>query len=208
MAYTVSMPGGAEEYELEVLEFRLLMRRGISVACCPRVVDPATGKRWLYAWDKKSDARKAAAELRQETQNDKWEVYQVPDSELSRGPLGPIDILVARRSDGCTYSVSPLTFNLIRKSYPEARVVPSVFIAKSSDSDFETEQGPYWDHVAFILTGLSEQQIKHLGGYQIIDWRRKEVFHEQPLLAGEWVIISCSTEEAATAGKRPESSEG
>ena len=183
MAFTVGMPGGTRDYEFEAY-IRLLEKRGVNVADTPRVVDPVTGKRWLYAWKNEADAQQFAADLRAQTEDANWEVYPLPDVEVANGPLGPIDILISRRSDGCTYSLSPTSRKLILKSYPKSNLAPNVFISTMTQSDFENTHGPIWDQVAIILTGRSEPQIKHLGGYRVIDPAAKRVFRDAPPLAG------------------------
>ena len=61
MVFTVSLPGGARDFEFEAY-IRLLEKNGVNVANAQRVADPVTKKRWLYAWDKESAAKKFAAE--------------------------------------------------------------------------------------------------------------------------------------------------
>jgi hypothetical protein len=181
MTFTVGLPGGTRDYEFEAY-IRLLEQNGVNVASTPRVVDPVTGKRWLYAWANEADAQQFVAALRQETENDKWRVFPLPNVEPTPGPLGPIEIRVSRRSDGCTYSLSPTSRNLILKGFPRANLAPTVFISTLTQSDFEKTHGPIWGQVAIILTGLSEEQIKQLGGYRIIDSVASQVFRDAPPL--------------------------
>jgi hypothetical protein len=183
MVFTVGLPGGTRDFEFEAY-VRLLEQEGVDVANTRRVVDPVTGKRWVYAWANKADAEQFAAALRQETENDRWEVHELAGVEAAPGPLGPIEILVSRRSDGCTYSLSPTSQKLILKSFPRANLVPNVFISTTTQADFEKTQGPIWGQVAIILTGLPEQQIKQLGGYRVVDPVARRVFREAPPLAG------------------------
>ena len=179
MVFTVSLPGGARDFEFEAY-IRLLEKIGVNVANAQRVADPVTKKRWLYAWDKESAAKKFAADLRRDTENDKWQVYPLPHGDVP-GPLGPIEILVSCRSDGCNYSLSPTSRNLILKSFPEANLAPNLFIATITQFDLEKAHGPILDQVAMILTGLSEPQIESLGGYRVVDPAGKRVFHDEPL---------------------------
>jgi len=177
MTFTVGLPGGTRDYEFEGY-VRVLEKNGVNVANTPRVVDPATGKRWLHAWRHEADAQAFAVAVRQETENENWEVYPIPNVEPVPGPLGPLEILVSRRSDGCTYSLSPTTHKLVLKSFPQTSLVPNVFLSTYTRFDFETTHGAIWDHVAIILTGLSEQQIEQLGGYRVIDPVASQVFGE------------------------------
>jgi hypothetical protein len=181
MMFTVSMPGGPADFELEGY-VRCLEKVGVNIANTPRVVDPVTGKWWLATWSREVDARQFAADVRQETENDNWKVYAVPDGKPSTGPLGPIEILVSCRSDGCGYGLSPLSQNLILKRFPQAILAPTVFIATWIPSEMEKTQRPIWEQVARILTGLSEDQLNQLGGYRVIDYRSKRVLQEAPPL--------------------------
>jgi hypothetical protein len=181
MPFTVGLPGGTRDCEFEAY-VRLLEQRGINVANTPRVVDPVTGKRWLYAWENEADAQAFAAALRQETENDAWQVYPLPNVEPTSGPLGPIEIRVAQRSDGCTYSLSPTSRKLILKRFPRANLAPNVFISTPARFDLERTHGPIWGQVALILTGLSEEQIQQLGGYRVLDPVAERVFRKAPPL--------------------------
>ncbi len=98
------------------------------------------------------------------------------------GPLGPIDVVVVRRSDGYTYSLSLTSQKLISRAFPHANIVHNVFISPSAQADFERTQEPIWGQVASILTGISEQQIQQLGGYRVIDYMSKRVVREAPPL--------------------------
>ena len=71
---------------------------------------------------------------------------------------------------------------MIWKSFPEANLAPNVFISTVSPSELERTQGPIWGQVALILTGLSEQQIKQLGGYRVVDPVATRVLLEAPPL--------------------------
>jgi hypothetical protein len=59
MVFAVSLPGGARDFEFKAY-IRLLEKIGVNVANAQRVADPLTKKRWLYAWDKESAAKKFA----------------------------------------------------------------------------------------------------------------------------------------------------
>ncbi len=179
MTFTVGLPDGARDYEFEGY-VRLLEMYGVDIASTSRVVDPATGKRWLHAWKCEADAQAFAAAVRDETDNENWKVYSVPDEDVTPGPLGPIEILVSRRSDGCAYSLGLTSGKLVLKSFPRTNIVPSLFLTTFTQFDFETTHRAIWDQVAVILTGLSKMQIEQLGGYRVIDPVAGLVFREPP----------------------------
>lgn len=177
MAFTVGLPGGARNFEFEAY-IRLLEQQGVNITDTPRVVDPVAGDRWVYAWSNRATAEAFAAALRQESENEGWKVYELPGVKLSSGPLGPIEILVSRRSDGCTYSLTHTSRKLVRKRFPQAILAPNVLVATSSQADFEQSQRPIWSHVATILTGLSEDELRQLGGHRVIDWAAQRVLRD------------------------------
>ncbi len=181
MAFTVGLPGGTRDYEYEAY-VRLLEKDGVNVAETQRVADPATGNRWLHAWEKKDEAELFAAQLKAETENPDWQVYDLPGVAPSVGPLGPVVILVGRQSDGFSYSLSYSSQKLIRKKFPTARIAPNLFISASTQSDFETVHGPICDQVAIILAGLSANQIEQLGGYQVYEPSTHRVLRDAPPL--------------------------
>ena len=180
MVFTVGLPGVTRNFEYEAY-LRLLERNGVNVANTHRVADPVTRKKWLHAWSNEAAAQKFAAKLRKQSNHDNWKVYTLPHGEPP-GPLGPIEILIHQRSDGCCYGLSPTSKNLIWKSFPKANMARTVFIGTTTPFDFATEHGPLLGHIATILTGLSEQQIEHLGNYQVIDSLTKQVLHDVPPL--------------------------
>jgi hypothetical protein len=181
MGYTVVHKSGMTKDHEFAAYVRLLEQDGVDITNTPRVAD-AEGNRWLYVWESPDDANEFARRLQKETKDTRWEVRELASVEPSRGPLGPIEILVGRQSDGCTYGLSPTSRKLIRKRYPEARMAPSVFISTDTQSDFEATQGPIWDQVAIILTGLSEDKLREFGGYRIYDPMNKRNLRKAPLV--------------------------
>jgi hypothetical protein len=176
-SYTVYLPGGTKDYEFEAY-VRLLNKRGVDIANIPRVHDPATGNGWLFVWADREPAEEFATELRASTNNNHWEVVELKDVAPSQGPLMPIEIVVGRRSDGCTYSLNPLSRALIRRRYPDSKMVPSVFVATDTKYDFETTQGPILPQIATILTGLPDDALTLIGGFRVYDPASKQVLKE------------------------------
>ncbi len=52
-----------------------------------------------------------------------------------------------------------------------------------SKNDFELEHGPIWDHVAQVLTGLTDVQLDEIGGYRIIETK-----HEQTVFDSRYAV--------------------
>ena len=104
--FAVGLPGGTRDVEFQAYG-RLLKDRGIDLDK-PRVED-SFGRKWLYVWDNRGDAEKFAAQLRKETRNPNWEVYELvpptPATQAAAEDSGPIVILVGRQSDGNSYEL-------------------------------------------------------------------------------------------------------
>lgn len=167
--YTVAMPGGTKDTEYEAY-VRLLNRWSVDVTNMPRVLEKGTPNRWLYAWKDREDADRFAKELRTQTKNTRWRIQEFTTEFLPPGPLGPVEIHRSCQRDGCTYELHPNSQALVRKKFPEARTVGSVFIGHDTQASFaRARQEAIWDHVAMILTGLTEDNLNQLGGYRVYD---------------------------------------
>ena len=83
--------------------------------------------------------------------------------------MEPLIIQIGRQRDGCTYQLHPSSRVQLKKTFPDTRPVPSVFIGYDTQSDFEVLHGPLWKQVATMLTGLSWKRIEDLGGIKIYD---------------------------------------
>jgi hypothetical protein len=180
MPFTVTKAGGTNKSDFEHY-IRWLEKWGINIANTPRTPEPGTRKRWLPVWENEADAQRFAGELRAHTEDESWEVYPLQEA-CPPGPLGPLDIHIGRRSDGCAYGLHPHSSTIIRKRFPKARPVEAVFIATPMKDGLEAAQGAIWDQVVRILTGLSEQQLAELGGYRIYDPDSQKYLRE-PLVA-------------------------
>jgi hypothetical protein len=136
----------------------------------PRVPDPNTGRRWLYVWDTQPKAQAFANELKKRTGDPGWEVLEV-NAPPSEGPLGPLLIQLARRGDGLTFALHPLSRALIRSAFPQAFGVSMVSVDTQTWNDFRKTRGELADLVRQIapgLTGLSGDQLENLG-YVVLD---------------------------------------
>jgi hypothetical protein len=78
-------------------------------------------------------------------------------------------INIGRQSDGCTYQLHPRSRTEIKKRFPEAHLVPTLFVGYDTQSDFETLHSPMWKQIAMILTGLTWEQIEESGGLSMYD---------------------------------------
>jgi hypothetical protein len=168
--FTVTKPGGTKDYEFE--EFtRLLEDIGIDVANVPRIPEPGTGKRWLYTWRRKEEAVGFAHELKKRTRDGSWLVYHFDTKEESRGPVAPLDIYEVREAEGrrFMYYLAPASRERINRAYPHTTLSPSISISESDFDGVRRQHGErWWNRVCILLTGLTDTQVRSLGGYRII----------------------------------------
>jgi hypothetical protein len=86
-----------------------------------------------------------------------------------------LGIRVVWQNDGGTYSVPPITMRRIRKAFPDALMNRHIFIGYDATKDYNRFQRPIWDTLIKLLTGLTLQQIAHLGGAYIYDMDAEKV---------------------------------
>jgi hypothetical protein len=173
--FTVTLPGRIKDLDYEACVW-LLNKWGIDVTDAPRVQEKGDRRHGLYAWKKQDEAERFAQELRFHTRNKLWQVHAFRTDELSHGPLVPVQIQISHEMDGCTYGLHPNSKMLIKKRFPHARLVPSVYIGSDTRANFAPDhQELIWNYVALILTGLNEDQLNELGGYWVFDPEKEEV---------------------------------
>jgi hypothetical protein len=184
--FAVAKPGGVKYLEF-VSYYHMMKKWAIDEFNMPRTPDPETGRRWLHVWDKREEADRFAKELRKATKDRSWRVYEVDPPCVSQGPIGPLEIHYTCQRSGYTYYLSGYTELVLQQRFLQACQVQSVFIETDTNKDFEASQGPIWDYIAIILTGLTPKQLDQMGGYHVRDPITDESWHEVPLLP------SCST---------------
>lgn len=91
------------------------------------------------------------------------------ETQTSTVSFGPLEIHVGLQRDGCAYELRPRSRDLVRSRFPHARPARSLFVGYDSQADFEAVHGPMWDQVALMLTGLTAEQLRGLGGYVVRD---------------------------------------
>src|SRR5690349_9223224 len=99
MPFTVTYDGGMDVAGFEAYA-RVMHAWNIDVANTWRTPEPGTRARWLPVWDDQAQAERFAQELRSVNKH-AWRVYRVDKASVSEGALGPVDIFIGRRSDGC-----------------------------------------------------------------------------------------------------------
>ena len=187
MAFTVARPGGTKDREFAAYA-RLLEKHNIDLTRTPRTPEPGTESRWLYVWEDREAAEAFARELRKVTKDKAWLVHEVAEDHVSEGPLGPVEIAVGCQSDGCAYRLQPTSLSLVKQRFPNARMVPGVFLGTNTPTNPQEQfQDAMWDQVATLLTGLTPTQLDELGGYRIYDPANDRVLRKPPALNGAGV---------------------
>ena len=89
-----------------------------------------------------------------------------------------LQITQSSQRDGYTFSIDPRSRVELKHLKPAIRPLPRIFIAFDDFGDFQRERGDLYEHVAQLLTRLSESELHALGGYEIINPLTEEVlFH-------------------------------
>jgi hypothetical protein len=185
LVYTVSMPGGTKDREFEAYT-RLLAEVGIDLSNAPRVPEPDTDRRWLYAWRKESEAERFAAELRRRTRNADWRVhkFEVPSEE--RGPVAPLEITTVPEEDGYAYCyyLTPESRERVVAAYPGTKLPLSLKVGIGQQQDLlRGKRDDWWMELSRVLTGRNEEEIDSLGGVRVVVGQDTVAFQRIPTAA-------------------------
>ncbi len=168
LVYTVSMPVGTKDREFEAYT-RLLEEMGIDLSNSPRVPEPGTDRRWLYAWNKKSEAERFAAELRRRTRNADWFVHEFEVSSAEHGPVAPLEIATVPEEGGYTYYLTPESRERVVAAYPGTKLPLSQKVGIDKQQDLLRGIGDdWWNELSRVLTGRNEDEIDSLGGVRVV----------------------------------------
>ncbi len=183
IAYTVRKPGPNTDREFKAY-IDLLQDIGIDIADVPRTPEPGKSNRWLYIWTDKRLAERFAQELGSRLRDPSWFVheFELAAADLSnerRGPLAPLTILSIPTSEGTEFRLEPASQERILKHFPNARPTKGkVTFPEHVREDFERQNGPVWNQVIILLTGVPEEAIERLGGVRIVDDEDGQVLYE------------------------------
>jgi hypothetical protein len=78
-------------------------------------------------------------------------------------------IYVARESDGYTYQLHPLSEDRVRQKHPAPKTFPRIFISDDTKDDITAVLGPVADQLVPLLTHLSPEEARELGGAEFRD---------------------------------------
>ncbi len=170
--FTVMKPLGASDYDFEAYR-ALLEEIGIDLSNAPRIQEPGPARRWLHVWHDRAAAQRFARELIRRTRDHSWTVREVDLPVEESGPLAPLDVIAEHVPDGTVYRLSTASQERIMRRFPNARLAAEgegeVFISTQTKQDDERENGPVWDQVIMLLSGLSTDQLNELGGYRVYE---------------------------------------
>ena len=183
LVYTVSMPGGTQDREFEAYT-RLLAEVGIDLSNSPRVPEPGTDRRWLYAWKKKSEAERFVAELRRRTRNGDWFVHEFEAPSEERGPVAPLEIATVPVEDGYAYYLTPESRERVVAAYPGTKLPLSLKVGIDKQQDLLRKNGDdWWMELSRVLTGRNEDEIDSLGGVRVVVGEDTVAFQRIPTAA-------------------------
>jgi hypothetical protein len=80
-----------------------------------------------------------------------------------------LQINQSRQHDGYTFSLSPISKEELRRLRPGVHPLPRLFIAFENAGEFQHQRGDLYDHVAQLLTRLTQQELEAIGGFKIVD---------------------------------------
>lgn len=79
-----------------------------------------------------------------------------------------IIVEVGKQMDGATFRLSPKARAFLRSRIDDLPSRSSIFVADETGSIFEHYHGPMWEQLVMILTGLNEEQLSELGGFEFV----------------------------------------
>ena len=181
--YSVTKPMGTRDSEFEAYT-RLLEDLGIDVSNSPRVPEPGTNRRLLYAWQKRIKAERFADELRRRTGDADWMVHQSEDAPEERGPVAPLDIARIPDQGGYTYYQTPASRERVAAAFPGAGLPANLSFSIGAERDFLRAKGDDgWLEIARLLTGRTDDEIESLGGVRVLVGEGKVAFQRIPTAA-------------------------
>jgi len=83
--------------------------------------------------------------------------------------LEKIIVWVGKDWDGFTFRLRPQTREMLSRKFPDAQMLPQISISYDTKSGFEAIHGPIYRHVLELLTGLTYDEIKSIGGGVFVD---------------------------------------
>lgn len=82
---------------------------------------------------------------------------------------------MGRQREGCAFDLNPISRRRILEAYPDAKMSNIVFIGYDRNSPHKEIRGSVLQQVAWMLTGLTPDQLQAMGGVEIYDAMTEDV---------------------------------
>lgn len=93
--------------------------------------------------------------------------------------MSQIVVEVGKQMEGATFQLSPHTRVALASETGKQPPAASIFVSYDAKHDFDSDQqGPFWNHIVALLTGLSEDQIRKMGGFSVVSPAGDEILFE------------------------------
>ena len=92
--------------------------------------------------------------------------------------MSAIVVEIGKQMNGATFQLSPQTRVALAAQTGKQLPASSVFVSYDPRSNSEAKNGPFWSHIVALLTGMSEAQIRKLGGFSVVSPTDNEVLFE------------------------------
>jgi hypothetical protein len=91
--------------------------------------------------------------------------------------MSTIVVEIGKQMNGATFQLSPQTRVALAQTGKQLPT-SSVFVSYDTRSNLEAIHGPFWNHIVALLTGMSDDQIRGLGGFSVVSPTDNEVLFE------------------------------
>jgi hypothetical protein len=92
--------------------------------------------------------------------------------------MSAIVVEIGKQMNGATFQLSPQTRVALAAQMGTQLPTSSVFVAYDPRGSSEQMRGPFWSHIVALLTGMSDDQIRGLGGFSVVSPTDDEVLFE------------------------------
>jgi hypothetical protein len=94
----------------------------------------------------------------------------VSTTQSKEAPRKPVEILRSVNRDGETYALSPGTKERLRATFgDDVRARSRLFISHETRADYDHVHKDIAAQVVILLTGLTEDRLRDLGGVRFLD---------------------------------------
>jgi hypothetical protein len=78
-----------------------------------------------------------------------------------------IRINVGIQRDGYVFELRPTSRDWLEQNYPDKYRIVDLFIGFDKHQNLQQIPESVWDHISYLLTGLSLEEINQIGGFTI-----------------------------------------